>query len=89
MTSLILTTQRREDELASLREQLTLELGILSEQKASKIISLLEELRLDNLNIRNRIDLEAAAMSAPADPEAVLEAIKETRDEVSSADMGD
>jgi len=41
MTALILTTQRREDQLASHREQLTLELGILSEQKAAKIIELL------------------------------------------------
>ncbi len=82
MTLLILTTQRRDDSLASLREQLTLELGILSEQKASKIISLLEELRQDNSNIRNRVDLEAVAMSAPADPEMVLEAIKETHGEM-------
>ena len=78
MTSLILTTQRREDQLASLREQLTLELGILSEQKAAKIIELLEELRRDDPHIRNRVDHEAAAMSQPADPEAVLEALKET-----------
>ncbi|MEO7026777.1 MAG: DUF1003 domain-containing protein, partial [Caulobacteraceae bacterium] len=37
MTVLILTTQKREDQLASHRSQLTLELGILSEQKAAKI----------------------------------------------------
>jgi uncharacterized membrane protein len=44
MTVLILTTQRRENKLASHHEQLTLELAILSEQ-AAKITSLLEELR--------------------------------------------
>ena len=84
MTSLILTTQRRDDQLASLREQLTLELAILSEQKTAKIIALLEELRRDHPDIRNRIDHDASAMSVPADPEAVLDAIKETHEELIS-----
>lgn len=80
MTVLILTTQRREDEMAEHREQLTLELAILSEQKSAKIIALLEELRRDNPMIRNRHDAEAEALSTPADPNSVLEAIKETRE---------
>ena len=41
---LILATQRREYQLAQLREQLTLELAILSEQETAKVIQLLEEL---------------------------------------------
>jgi hypothetical protein len=56
MTVLILSTQRRDDELASYREQLTLELAILGEQKSAKIIELIEELRRDDPTIRNRID---------------------------------
>ena len=84
MTILILATQRREDQLASHREQLTLELGILSEQKAAKIIELLEELRRDLPDVRDRVDHEAVALSAPADPEAVLNAIKDTQDEPSA-----
>ena len=87
MTSLILTTQRRDDQLASLREQLTLELGILSEQKTAKIIALLEELRRDHPDIRDRVDHDAIAMSTPADPEAVLEAIKETHEDIGSAEL--
>jgi len=79
---LILTTQRREDQLASHREQLTLELGILSEQKAAKIIELLEEMRRDDPTLRNRVDREAVAMSTPADPQAVLDAIKDTHEEM-------
>jgi uncharacterized membrane protein len=74
MTVLILATQRRENELASHHERLTLELAILSEQKAAKIISLLEELRQDHP--RDRVDDEAAAMSEPADPQSVLETFK-------------
>ncbi len=87
MTVLILTTQRREDEMAGHREQLTLELAILSEQKSAKIIALLEELRRDNPMIRDRHDAEAEALSTPADPNSVLEAIKDSREELlSSAD---
>ncbi len=78
VTVLILTTQRREDQLASYREQLTLELAILSEQKSAKIISLLEEMRRDSPTLRNRVDEEAAAMAVAADPQAVLDAIKDT-----------
>ncbi len=77
MTVLVLTTQRREDELATRREQLTLQLAILSEQKAAKIISLLEELRQDHPGIRDRRDPVAAAMSTAADPQSVLDAIRD------------
>lgn len=78
MTSIILTTQRREDELGTHREQLTLELAILSEKKTAKLIALFEEMRRDMPNLRNRVDLEATALSQPADPQAVLEAIKDS-----------
>jgi uncharacterized membrane protein len=78
MVVLILATQRREDQLAQLREQLNLELAILSEQKTAKVIELLEESRRDNPLIHNRVDQEADIMAKPADPKTVLEAIKET-----------
>jgi uncharacterized membrane protein len=80
MTVLILTTQRREDKLAGLRDQLTLELSILSEQKSAKIIGLLEELRRDDPNISDRPDEHADALSTPADPNAVLDALKDTQE---------
>ena len=78
VTILILTTQQREDQLASYREQLTLELAILGEQKSAKIIALLEGMRRDNPLLRNRVDAEAEAMAVAADPQAVLDAIKES-----------
>ena len=82
LTVLILITQRREDEIAQHREQLTLELAIISEQKSAKIIQLLEEMRRDNPLIKNRVDHEANALSVPADPQAVLDAIKDTHEEM-------
>lgn len=79
MTVFILTTQRREDKLAELRDELTLELAMLGEQKSAKIIGLLEELRRDAPNISDRADDHADALSTPADPNAVLDALKETQ----------
>jgi uncharacterized membrane protein len=76
MTVLILSTQRRENELTSHHEHLTLELAILSEQKTTKIIALLEELRQDHPDIHDRIDNEAASLSEPTDTQSVLETIK-------------
>ncbi len=80
IASLILTTQRRDDELASYREQLTLELSIIAERKAAKIIELLEELRRDLPSVMNRTDLEADALAQSSDPETVLSAIKDSHD---------
>jgi uncharacterized membrane protein len=81
VAALILTTQRREDELADHRAQLILELTISNDQKVSKVIELLEEVRRDNPAILNRIDTEATAMSTPSDTRAVLDAIKDRRED--------
>ena len=76
ITALILTTQRRDDQLAEHREQMTLELAILSEQKLAKIIQLLEESRRDNPLLDNRVDVSADAMAMPADPLSLGHTIK-------------
>ena len=80
VAALILTTQRREDQLANHRAQLILELSILNDLKTAKIIELLEEGRRDNPALSDRIDDQAAAMATPSDTHAVLEAIKEGQD---------
>ena len=49
---------------------------LLTEQKAAKIIELVEELRRDSPEIHDRIDSEARDMATRADPHAVLGAIK-------------
>jgi uncharacterized membrane protein len=78
---LILATQRRENRLAQLREQLALQLEMLNERKTAKIIELLEETRRDTPFLQDRVDLQAQAMSEPADPQSVLAAIRETHAE--------
>ena len=76
---LILTTQSRDDRLTQRREQLNLELVILSEQKTAKVVALLEELRRDSPAVRDRVDKQADVMARPVDPQSVIDAIKETR----------
>ena len=84
VTVLILTAQRRDDELAQHREQLTLELAILSDRKLAKIIELLEESRRDNPLLDNRVDRAAEDMARPADPESIAEVVKQTHAEAAA-----
>jgi uncharacterized membrane protein len=72
---LILISQRRERDWAHQRDQLTLELAMLSERKTAKIIQLLEEFRRDHPDMFDREDHEANAMSEPANARAVGEAL--------------
>jgi uncharacterized membrane protein len=88
VTVLILTTQRRDDQLAQQREQMTLELAVLSEQKLAKIIELLEESRRDNPLLGNRVDPSAEAMATPADPHSLGDAIKRSQADAESIARG-
>jgi uncharacterized membrane protein len=74
---LILASQRRADRLANLREQMTLEMVLLTTQKTSKLIDLMEELRRDSPDVKDRIDQEAIEMADMPDHETVLNAIQE------------
>jgi uncharacterized membrane protein len=81
MGILILSTQRRADQLAELREQMTLELASVTERKVAKVIELIEELRRDSPTLKNRTDHEARQMSERTSPGEVLIAIKDSHEE--------
>jgi uncharacterized membrane protein len=76
LAAMILITQRHDDEMATRREQITLELAILSEQKSAKIIALLEVSRRNDPNQGNYRDEVAEALAKPADAQVVLDAIR-------------
>jgi len=78
-TLVILITQRRESALADLRERLTLQFSIVSEQKIAKSIELLERLRRDSPDVVDRIDEAATSMARPAQPGEVIRAIDDLR----------
>jgi uncharacterized membrane protein len=76
LTAMILISRRADDEFQTRRDQLTLELAILSDQKSAKIIALLEEFRRNDPNQGDHRDEVAEALAQPSDPQAVLDAIK-------------
>jgi uncharacterized membrane protein len=80
LATTIVITQRHEDTMATCRDQLTLQLALLADQKSAKIIRLLEELRHNDPDQSSDPDHEAEAMAKPADPEAVMAEIKATHE---------
>jgi uncharacterized membrane protein len=76
-TTVVLSKQNRLAKLAEQREHLDLKVTLLTEQKAAKLINLLEELRRDLPNVKDRNDPEAAALQKSMNPELVLAALDE------------
>jgi len=71
MTILILTTENRMSEIEEQRSRLHLQISMLGERKAAKIIQLLEELRYDMPSVKKREDREAEEMTLPTNPHDV------------------
>ena len=75
--TVVLTTQNRLAKLAEQRAHLDLKVTLLTEQKTAKLIDLLEELRRDLPNVKNRRDPEAETLQQSMNADAVLEALDE------------
>ena len=80
ISSTVLIRQNRISRLADHHAHLDLQVNLLTEEKSSKIIALLEELRRDLPNVVQKDDREAQEMAKPADTRAVLTAIERERD---------
>lgn len=76
-TTVVLIKQNRVAKLGEQRAHLDLKVTLLIEQKTAKLIDLLEELRRDLPNVKNRHDLGAAVMQQAMSPEGVLAALDE------------
>jgi len=76
MTTMVLITQSRQQRDAERRAHLDLHVNLLAEQKATKIIGLLEELRHDLPDVRDRVDPHADAMKEELDPKSVHDALR-------------
>jgi uncharacterized membrane protein len=75
--AMVLSTQNRQAKLIERRMHLDLQVNLLTEQKTAKLIELLEELRRDLPNVRNRQDSEAEIMQHAAEPLKVIAALEE------------
>jgi uncharacterized membrane protein len=79
-TIVVLTKQNRLAKLAVQRAHLDLKVTLLTEQKAAKLIDLLEELRRDLPNVKDRHDCDATALKQAMNPELVLATLDERRE---------
>ena len=84
----VLSKQNRFASLAEQRELLDLKVTLLTEQKVAKLIDLIEELRRDLPDVRNRHDPEAAAMQLAMNPGRVLAALDEKLKPAEKAEAG-
>jgi uncharacterized membrane protein len=75
--TVVLIKQNRLFKLSEQRAHLELKVALLTEQKAAKLIDLLEELRRDLPNVRDRHESDAAALQQSMNPDKVLAALDE------------
>jgi len=76
ISTTVLIRQNRMSILAEHNAHLDLQISLLSEEKISKIIAMLEEIRRDSPHLPDKVDEEADELAQSADPGTVLEAIE-------------
>jgi uncharacterized membrane protein len=79
IATVVLTKQNRLARLDERRSHLDLKVMLLTEQKTAKLINLLEELRRDLPNVKNRHDIEAATLQESMSPDNVIATLDEGR----------
>lgn len=77
-TGIVLSAQARAVRLEKQRAHLDLQVNLVTEQKVTKIIDLIEELRRDLPMVKDRHDPVAAELQRQTDPHLVLTAIEES-----------
>jgi uncharacterized membrane protein len=75
-STVVLISQNRQARFEAQRLNLDLQVNLLTEQKTTKLIHLIEELRRDLPMVHDRHDAVAAAMQTPTDATRVLEAFE-------------
>lgn len=83
LTVAVLIRQNRMGQLAEHRAHLDLQINLLTEQKVTKVLQLVDELRGEFATLRGAPseDAEVAELTKPADAEALLHAIKKQENE--------
>jgi len=80
LTVAVLIRQNRMATLAEHRSHLDLQINLLAEQKATKVLELVNELHREVLSLRGREQRpcdEVRDLAQPSDPNALLDAIKQ------------
>jgi uncharacterized membrane protein len=77
LTVAVLIRQNRMAQVAEHRAHLDLQINLLTEQKVTKTLQIIDELRRDLPALRGRTDAEVTEMTKPADAHALMHAIKQ------------
>jgi len=80
LTVAVLIRQNRMAQVAEHRAHLDLQINLLTEQKVTKTLQIVDELRRDLTARRGHPDEEVTEMSKPADAHALMHAIKEKQE---------
>lgn len=83
----VLVRQTRQDKISEQRSHLMLQINLLNEQKVAKVIKLIEELRTDLPNVKDRYDWESDAMQKSTDPQVVLNILQENLEHMPAPDQ--
>jgi uncharacterized membrane protein len=79
----VLIRQNRMAQLAEHRSHLDLQINLLTEQKVTKVLQMVDELQRELTRLRARPDAQAQEqmeeMTKPADAHAILHAIKQKK----------
>ncbi|HEV2701617.1 MAG TPA: DUF1003 domain-containing protein, partial [Steroidobacteraceae bacterium] len=76
-TTVVLVAQNRLTRIEQQHAHIALQVNLITEQKVTKIINLLEELRRDLPMVKDRFDAQAASFAQKTDAVEVLTAIEE------------
>lgn len=76
ISTTVLIRQNRMSQLAEHNAHLDLQISLLAEEKTSKIIAMLEDIRRDSPTLPDKVDDEADELAKSADTSTVLEAIE-------------
>ena len=83
-TTTVLIGQGRQSRLAEQRAHLDLQINLLTEQKVTKLIHLIEELRTDLPGVQERDDPHVSQLKKPTDAAQLASALKEKDERVAS-----
>jgi uncharacterized membrane protein len=79
--TMILITQNREDKMTERRTQLDLQVSLLLDQKMSKLIMMVDQLRQVHPELENATDSEIEALKQTVDPHEALKTFEQLLEE--------
>jgi uncharacterized membrane protein len=81
LTVAVLIRQNRMAQVAEHRAHLDLQINLLTEQKVTKTLQIVDALRRDLTALRGRPDTEVTEMTKPANAHALMHAIKQKQED--------